>query len=43
MYREAIRRHLGAHLTPQQCGQIATLLGHAAAGATAEAPQKSGR
>jgi DNA-binding MarR family transcriptional regulator len=43
VYREAIRRHLGAHLTPQQCRQIATLLGHAAAGATAEAPRKSGR
>jgi DNA-binding MarR family transcriptional regulator len=43
VYREAIRRHLGAHLTQRQCREIATLLGHAAAGAEAEAPRKSGR
>src|SRR5215472_16608255 len=31
--RQAIRRHLGAQLTAQQCRQLAALLGQAAAGA----------
>src|SRR5690242_15712604 len=33
VYRQAIRRHLGAQLTAQQCRQLAALLGQAAAGA----------
>src|SRR5215472_10470046 len=33
VYRQAIRRHLSAHLTVQQCRQLATLLDQAAAGA----------
>jgi DNA-binding MarR family transcriptional regulator len=43
VYREAIRRHLGAQLTPQQCREMATLLEQAAAGAEAGAPRKAGR
>ncbi|HEY6315605.1 MAG TPA: MarR family transcriptional regulator [Streptosporangiaceae bacterium] len=33
VYREAIHRHLGAHLTAEQCRELAALLGRAAAGA----------
>jgi DNA-binding MarR family transcriptional regulator len=33
VYREAIRRRLSAHLTAQQCRQLASLLDQAAAGA----------
>src|SRR6516225_2539445 len=32
VYREAIRRHLGAHLTPEQCRELAALLDLAIAG-----------
>jgi DNA-binding MarR family transcriptional regulator len=32
VYRKAIHRHLGAHLTTQQCRELATLLGQAAVG-----------
>jgi DNA-binding MarR family transcriptional regulator len=38
VYREAIRRHLGARLTAQQCRQLATLLEQAATGAEAGPP-----
>jgi DNA-binding MarR family transcriptional regulator len=43
VYREAIRRHLGAQLTPQQCREMATLLEQAAAGAEAGAPRTARR
>ena len=43
VYRDAIRRHLGAHLTAQQCLQLAALLGQAAAGAGAGAPRRAAR
>jgi DNA-binding MarR family transcriptional regulator len=33
VYREAIHRHLGAHLTAEQSGELAALLDRAAAGA----------
>jgi hypothetical protein len=33
VYREAIHRHLGAHLTAEQCRGLAALLGAAAAAA----------
>lgn len=36
VYRQAIRRRLSAHLTAQQCRQLATLLDHAAVGAEAD-------
>jgi DNA-binding MarR family transcriptional regulator len=42
-YREAIRRHLGARLTTQQCRELAALLDQAAAGAEAAIPGKAGR
>ena len=35
VYREAIHRHLGAHLTAEQCRELAALLGQATAGAEA--------
>jgi DNA-binding MarR family transcriptional regulator len=38
VYRDAIRRRLGAHLTAQQCRQLAALLEQAAAGAEAGLP-----
>jgi hypothetical protein len=38
VYREAIRRHLGARLTAQQCRQLATLLEQAATGGEAGPP-----
>lgn len=44
VYRQAIYRHLGAHLTTQQCRELATLLAElAAAGAEAGLPGKAGR
>ena len=43
VYREAIRRHLGAHLTAQQSRQLAALLEQAAAGAEAGLPGRPGR
>ena len=43
VYRKAIRRHIGAHLTAQQCRQLAALLKQAAAGAEAGRPGKAGR
>jgi DNA-binding MarR family transcriptional regulator len=38
VYREAIRRHLGARLTVRQCRELATLLEHAVAGADIPLP-----
>jgi DNA-binding MarR family transcriptional regulator len=38
VYREAIRRHLGARLTARQCRELATLLGQAAADADVSLP-----
>src|SRR6516162_9022965 len=38
VYRQAIRSRLSAHLTTQQCRQLATLLDRAAAGAEADRP-----
>ena len=38
VYRQAIRRRLSAHLTTQQCRQLAALLDQAAAGAEADRP-----
>ena len=43
VYRQAIRRHLGAQLTAQQCRQLAALLGQATAGAEIHPPAKAGR
>src|SRR5215467_3021187 len=43
VYREAIRRHLGARLTAQQCRELAILLERAAAGADIGLPGKAGR
>jgi len=43
VYRQAIRRHLGAHLTAQQCRQLAALLQQAAAGAETGLPGKVDR
>jgi DNA-binding MarR family transcriptional regulator len=43
VYREAIRRRLGACLTSQQCRDLATLLEHAAAGAQTGQPGKTNR
>ena len=40
VYRQAIRRHLGARLTADQCRQLAALLEQAAAGANAGRPQR---
>jgi DNA-binding MarR family transcriptional regulator len=42
-YRRAIRHHIGAHLTAQQCRQLADLLQQAAAGAETTVPAKAGR
>jgi len=39
VYREAIRTHLRAGLSAQQCRQLATLLEHAAEGAAARVPR----
>jgi DNA-binding MarR family transcriptional regulator len=38
VYREAIHRHLGAHLTAEQCRELVALLGQATAGAEALMP-----
>jgi DNA-binding MarR family transcriptional regulator len=38
VYRDAIRRRVGAHLTAQQCRQLAALLEQAATGAEAGLP-----
>jgi DNA-binding MarR family transcriptional regulator len=43
VYREAIRRRLGAHLTSQQCRDLAALLELAAAGAQTGQPAKPNR
>ena len=43
VYREAIRRHLGARLTVQQCRELAILLERAVAGADIGLPRKAGR
>jgi DNA-binding MarR family transcriptional regulator len=43
VYRDAIRRRLGAHLTSQQCRDLAALLGHAAAGAQTGPPATADR
>ena len=44
VYREAIRRHLGAHLTPEQCRKLAALLDLAAAGSDIGMPgRRAGR
>lgn len=43
VYRQAIRRHIGAHLTAQQCRQLAALLQQAAAGAETGLPAKADR
>src|SRR5215467_5717398 len=42
VYREAIRRRLGAHLTTQECRQLATLLDQATAGADVDRPMGGG-
>ena len=43
VYREAIRRHLGARLTAGQCRQLAALLERAVADAGIPLPGKAGR
>jgi DNA-binding MarR family transcriptional regulator len=43
VYREAIRRRIGARLTTQQCRDLAALLEHAAAGAQISTPGKASR
>ena len=43
VYRQAIRRHMGAGLTARQCRDLATLLDRAAAGADIPAPAGAGR
>jgi DNA-binding MarR family transcriptional regulator len=43
VYREAIRRRLGAHLTNQQCRELARLLEQAVAGADLVLPSKTRR
>jgi len=43
VYRQAIRRHLGARLTADQCRQLAALLEQAAAGADAGPSAKADR
>ena len=43
VYRQAIRHHIGAHLTAPQCRQLAALLQRAAAGAETSLPAKAGR
>jgi DNA-binding MarR family transcriptional regulator len=42
VYRKAIRRHVGAHLTAQQCRELAALLQQAASGAEASLPGMAG-
>jgi len=43
VYREAIRQHLGAHLTPEQCRELAALLDLAVAGSDIGIPGKASR
>ena len=43
VYRAAIRRRIGAHLTSQQRRDLAALLEHAAAGAQTGLPAKASR
>ena len=43
VYREAIRRRLGAHLTAQQCRELATLLEQAVADADIPLSGKAAR
>jgi DNA-binding MarR family transcriptional regulator len=43
VYRDAIRRRLGAHLTSQQCHELAALLEHAAEGAQTSLQGKASR
>jgi DNA-binding MarR family transcriptional regulator len=43
VYRQAIRRRLGAHLTAAQCRELAALLEQAAAGAETALPGKTSR
>jgi DNA-binding MarR family transcriptional regulator len=43
VYREAIRRHLGARLTADQCRELATLLEQAVSAADLGLPGKAGR
>jgi DNA-binding MarR family transcriptional regulator len=43
VYREAIRRHLTARLSAEQCRELATLLGQVVAGAEAGEPVRFGR
>ena len=43
VYRDSIHRRLGAHLTSQQCRDLAALLGHAAAGAQTGLPATADR
>ena len=43
VYREAIRQHLGAHLTPEQCRELAALLDLAVAGFDIGIPGKASR
>jgi hypothetical protein len=43
VYREAIRRRIGAHLTADQCRDLAALLERAAAGAEIGPSGRAGR
>ena len=43
VYREAIHRHLGAHLTPEQCRELAALLDLAVAGSDIGLPATPNR
>ena len=43
VYRQAIRRHLGARLTSQQCRELAALLGQAIATVEIDPPTTTGR
>jgi DNA-binding MarR family transcriptional regulator len=43
VYRQAIRRHLGARLTAQQCRELAALLGQVIAKAEVDPPGTRGR
>ena len=43
VYREAIHQRLGARLTPEQCRELAALLGQATAGAETFMPAEPGR
>jgi DNA-binding MarR family transcriptional regulator len=43
VYRQAIHRHLGARLTPQQCRELAALLGHVIAEVDLDPPTARSR